>query len=235
MSVLIPRNTTVPTQQSQTFSTNADNQRSVEIKVYEGERPLVSQCQCLGTFTLTDIPPAPRGKPRIKVSFDVNTDGILVVSAVEEMGGKTHAITITNDRGRLSKDQIEKMVKEAEQFANEDRVNAERIEAHNALENYTFSLRATLGDPEVEAGVSLEDRQKIHAVVNTAAAWLDGNPGATKEEYDAKTKEIEQVAHPILSAFYMKRTMERPHEPSATAAAPGEEGGASAPPPNDVD
>ncbi|RNE98168.1 heat shock cognate 70 [Trypanosoma rangeli] len=236
MSVLIPRNTTVPTQQSQTFSTNADNQRSVEIKVYEGERPLVSQCQCLGTFTLSDIPPAPRGKPRIKVSFDVNTDGILVVSAVEELGGKTHAITITNDRGRLSKNQIEKMVKEAEQFANEDRLNAERIEAHNALENYTFSLRATLSDPEVEAGISSADRQQIQAAVNTAAAWLEENPEATKEEYDAKTKEIEQVVHPILSAFYMKRTMERPHEPSASAAAPGEEDGASAPPPpTDVD
>ncbi|RNF27368.1 70 kDa heat shock protein [Trypanosoma conorhini] len=236
MSVLIPRNTTVPAQKSQTFSTNADNQRSVEIKVYEGERPLVSQCQCLGTFTLSDIPPAPRGKPRIEVSFDVNTDGILVVSAVEEMGGKKHAITITNDKGRLSKDQIEKMVKEAEQFANEDRLNAERIEAHNAVENYTFSLRATLGEPEVEAGVSLEDRQKIQATVNAAAAWLEANPEATKEEYDAKTKEIEHVVHPILSAFYVKRTMERPHEPSATAEAPGEEGAADAPPqPNDVD
>ncbi|PWV20944.1 putative heat shock protein 70 (hsp70) [Trypanosoma cruzi] len=237
MSVLIARNSTVPIQKSQTFSTNADNQRNVEIKVYEGERPLVTQCQCLGTFTLTDIPPAPRGKPRITVTFDVNTDGILVVSAVEEMGGKTHAITITNDKGRLSKDQIEKMVHEAEQFANEDRLNAERIEARNAVENYTFSLRATLSEPDVEAGITLEDRQKIQAVVNAAAAWLDENPEATKEEYDAKNKEIEHVAHPILSAFYIKRTMERPHDPSTTGgAAPEGNGGADAPPqPTDVD
>ncbi|RNF21095.1 70 kDa heat shock protein [Trypanosoma cruzi] len=237
MSVLIPRNSTVPIQKSQTFSTNADNQRNVEIKVYEGERPLVTQCQCLGTFTLTDIPPAPRGKPRITVTFDVNTDGILVVSAVEEMGGKTHAITITNDKGRLSKDQIEKMVHEAEQFANEDRLNAERIETRNAVENYTFSLRATLSEPDVEAGITLEDRQKIQAVVNAAAAWLDENPEATKEEYDAKNKEIEHVAHPILSAFYIKRTMERPHDPSTTGgAAPEGNGGTDAPPqPTDVD
>ncbi|KEG08435.1 heat shock 70 kDa protein [Trypanosoma grayi] len=235
MSALIPRNSTVPIQKSQTFSTNADNQRSVEIKVYEGERPLVSQCQCLGTFTLTDIPPAPRGKPRITVTFDVNTDGILVVSAVEELAGKTQAITITNDKGRLSKEQIEKMVEEAERFAGEDRANAERIESRNAVENYTFSLRATLSEPDVESGVSAEDRQKIHAVVNAAAAWLDANPEATKEEYDAKNKEIEQVAHPILSAFYIKRTIERPHEPAPGAAEDGHADADAGPQPTDVD
>ncbi|ORC87554.1 heat shock 70 kDa protein [Trypanosoma theileri] len=236
MSVLIPRNSTVPIQKSQIFSTNADNQRNVEIKVYEGERPLVSQCQCLGTFTLTDIPPAPRGKPRITVSFDVNSDGILVVSAEEECGGKKQAITITNDTGRLSKEQIEKMVQEAERFATEDRANAERIEARNAVENYTFSLRATLSEPDVENGISAEDRQKILAAVNAAAAWLDENPEATKEEYDAQNKEIEKVAHPILSAYYVKRTMERPHEPnSAGAGQEGEQDPNAPPPPNDVD
>ncbi|KAH9598538.1 Heat shock protein 70 family [Trypanosoma melophagium] len=235
MSVLIPRNSTVPIQKSQIFSTNADNQRSVEIKVYEGERPLVSQCQCLGTFTLTDIPPAPRGKPRITVSFDVNSDGILIVTAEEECGGKKQAITITNDTGRLSKEQIEKMVEEAERFATEDRANAERIEARNAVENYTFSLRATLSEPDVESGVSAEDRQKIIAAVNAAAAWLDENQEATKEEYYEQSKEIEKVAHPILSAYYTKRAMERPHEPNPTAGGEGEQNPNAPPPPNDVD
>eukprot|EP00758_Cryptobia_borreli_P015717 Tbor_TRINITY_DN6046_c4_g4::TRINITY_DN6046_c4_g4_i1::g.10343::m.10343/K03283/HSPA1s; heat shock 70kDa protein 1/2/6/8 len=127
MSTLIPRNTTVPVQKSQTFSTNADNQRSVEIKVYEGERPLVAQCTCLGTFTLTDIPPAPRGKPRITVDFDINTDGILVVSASDDSSGAKKAITITNDKGRLSKQDIDNMIKEAEKYEEEDRKNAEII------------------------------------------------------------------------------------------------------------
>nr|CCD15027.1 unnamed protein product [Trypanosoma congolense IL3000] len=231
MSVLIPRNTTMPAQKSQTFSTNADNQRSVEIKVYEGERPLVSQCQCLGTFTLTDIPPAPRGKPRITVSFDVNTDGILVVSAVEESAGKTKAITISNDKGRLTREQIDKMVSEAEKFAQEDRANADKIESRNSVENYTFSLRSTLNDPDVQQGVSNEDRQKIQSVVNAVSAWLDENPDAEKEEYDAKYKEMEQVVHPILSAYYVKRTMSgQPPEAGDSEGAAG-----NAPEPDDVD
>ncbi|CBH12087.1 heat shock 70 kDa protein, putative [Trypanosoma brucei gambiense DAL972] len=230
MSVLIPRNTSVPAQKSQTFSTNADNQRSVEIKVYEGERPLVSQCQCLGTFTLTDIPPAPRGKPRITVSFDVNVDGILVVTAVEETAGKTQAITISNDKGRLSREQIDKMVAEAEKFAEEDRANAEKIEARNSVENYTFSLRSTLSDPDVQQNISQEDQQKIQTVVNAVVNWLDENRDATKEEYDAKNKEIEQVAHPILSAYYVKRAMEQ-----APPAPPSGEGEGNAPVPDDVD
>ena len=216
MSVLIPRNTTMPVQKSQTYSNNADNQRNVEIKIYEGERPLVSQCQCLGTFTLTDIPPMPRGKARINVTFDVNTDGILVVSAVEESGGRKEAITIKNDTGRLSKDQIEKMVQEAEKFAEEDKANSERVEARNTLENYTFSMRATLDDPDVQSGVSQEDRQKIQAAVSVASNWLETNQDASKEEYMEQTKAIENVAHPILSEFYKKRVMEAP--PSAGAA-----------------
>ncbi|CAJ1027127.1 Hsp70 protein/MreB/Mbl protein, putative [Leishmania lindenbergi] len=217
MSVLIPRNSTMPVQKSQTYSNNADNQRNVEIKVYEGERPLVSQCQCLGTFTLTDIPPMPRGKARISVTFDVNTDGILVVSAVEESGGRKEAITIKNDTGRLSKDQIERMVQEAEKFAEEDKANSERVEARNMLENYIFSMRATLDDSEVQSSVSQEDRQKIQGAVSVAANWLDCNPEAAKKEYMEQTKLIESVAHPILSEYYKKRAMEAPPSTGATA------------------
>lgn len=213
MSVLIPRNTPMPVKQSKTFSNNADNQRSVEIKVYEGERPLVSQCQCLGTFTLTDIPPMPRGKVRIAVSFDVNTDGILVVSAEEESGGKKHAITIQNDKGRLSKNDIEKMVKEAEKFAEDDRKNSERIEAKNTLENYIFSMRATLDDPEVKSGVTPEEHAQMQAAVRDASNWLDANDNAEADEFMGETKKIEAVAHPILAEYYKKRVMEAP--PSA--------------------
>ncbi|EPY38419.1 hypothetical protein AGDE_05510 [Angomonas deanei] len=230
MSVLIPRNSTMPVQKSQTFANNADNQTSVEIKVFQGERPLVSQCECLGTFTLTDIPPMPRGKVRITVSFDVNTDGILVVSAVEESKGKTSVITIQNDKGSLSKEQIEKMVQEAEKFAEEDKLNAERIEARNTLENYTFSMRATLDDPEVINGVSAQDRDTIQQAVSVASNWLDDNQDATKDEYMAQTKTIENVANPILSEFYKKRVLEAAQKP-----AEGGEEGAEAPAPEDVD
>nr|CAA49479.1 heat shock protein 70-related protein [Leishmania major] len=195
MSVLIPRNSTMPVQKTQTYSNNADNQRNVVIKVYEGERPLVSQCQCLGTFTLTDIPPMPRGKARINVTFDVNTDGILIVSAVEESGGRKEAITIQNDTGRLSKEQIESMVREAEKFAEEDRMNSERVEARNTLENYTFSMRATLDDPDVQNGITQGDRQQIQDAVNAASSWLEKNREATKEEYMEQTKLIEGIAH----------------------------------------
>lgn len=221
MSVLIPRNTTVPIQKSQTFSTNADNQRSVEIKVYEGERPLVSQCTCLGTFTLNDIPPAPRGGPRITVTFDINTDGILVVSATEETGGKKHAITITNDKGRLSKEQIERMLKEAEKFEEQDRKNAERIEERNVLENYCYSMRATTSDPAIVAGLGDMGCQNINQAVNVASSWLDDHQDAEADEYRAKVKEIEAVAHPLLSEFYKKRAMESAPAASADGAAEG--------------
>jgi heat shock protein 1/8 len=227
MSVLIPRNTTVPIQKSQTFSTNADNQKSVEIKVYEGERPLVAQCACLGTFTLTDIPPAARGAPRITVSFDINTDGILVVSAVEETGGKKHAITITNDKGRLSKEQIENMLKEAAKFEEEDRKNAERIEERNVLENYCFSMKSTLSDPAVVEGLAPADRDKIFAVVNASVAWLDANQHAEAADYKAKVKEVEHVAHPILAEYYKKRAMAAAPPPPAGGAAEGGAGASS--------
>ncbi|CAC9496666.1 heat shock protein 70-related protein [Leishmania infantum JPCM5] len=222
MSVLIPRNSTMPVQKTQTYSNNADNQRNVVIKVYEGERPLVSQCQCLGTFTLTDIPPMPRGKARINVTFDVNTDGILIVSAVEESGGRKEAITIQNDTGRLSKEQIESMVREAEKFAEEDRMNSERVEARNTLENYTFSMRATLDDPDVQNGITQGDRQKIQDAVSAASSWLERNREATKEEYMEQTKLIEGIAHPILSEFYKKRVMEAPPSAGSKDGAPSD-------------
>lgn len=236
MSVLIPRNSTMPANKSQTFSNNADNQRSVEIKVYEGERALVSQCQCLGTFTLTDIPPMPRGKARITVNFDINTDGILVVSAEEGTAGKKHAITIENDKGRLSKKDIEKMVKEAEKFAEEDRLNAERIEAHNTLENYIYSMRSTMDDPDAKNGISPEDMMAISKAVSLASVWLEENEGATAEEFMAETKKIEAVAHPILAEYYKKKVMEAPPScpPNAEGGEP-QEGDAGAPGAEEMD
>ena len=213
MSVLIPRNTTLPAQKSQTFSTNADNQRSVEVKVYEGERPLVAQCNCLGTFTINDIPAAPRGKARISVAFDINTDGILVVTGTEESGGSKQVITIANDKGRLTKADIEKMLEDAKKNEEEDRRNAELLEERNVLENYCFSLRGTMNDPEVSNAIEATNRTKILSLVNQALDWLDECTTTDKDEFRAKVKEIEATAHPIMSEYYKNHVIQPEQKP----------------------
>jgi heat shock protein 1/8 len=221
---------------SQTFSTNADNQSSVEIKVYEGERPLVAQCNCLGTFRLTDITPAARGVPRITVTYDIDANGILVVSAVDEKGGKKHAITIQNiqnEKGRLSKQQIDQMLKEAQQFEEEDRKHAETIEWRNTLENLIFSLRTTLQEPDIVSGVTELNRQNIGAACNSSQAWLDDNQNASPDDYKAKVKELEAVANPILTAFYSERALRSTQQPGAAAADGSGAAGAGAAPANE--
>jgi len=225
MTVLIPRNTTIPANKSQTFSTSADNQSSVEIKVYEGERPLVMQCNCLGTFKLTGIAPASRGVPRITVSYDIDANGILTVTASDDHGGKKEAITITNDKGRLSKEDIEEMLKEAQKFEEADRENARRIEARNTLENYIFSMKSTLDEKEIKDGIPADELAPIHAATNAAMAWLDENDGAEKDDFMAKVKEIEAVAHPVLSKFYGERAM-KPSENAQQQEGGAAEGGA---------
>ena len=239
MTVLIARNTTIPVNKSQTFSTSADSQTSVEIKVYEGERPLVAQCNCLGTFRLTDIQPAPRGVPRITVQYDIDANGILVVTASDEKGGKKTAITIQNEKGRLSKQQIDTMLKEAKEFEEEDRKRAETIEWRNTLENLIFSLRTTLSEADIVKGVSETERQAIGAACNHAQAWLDNNQHASPDEFKAEVKQLEGSSAPILTAFYSKRALETTAPPPGAAAggegeagsAGGATGGASAAPP----
>lgn len=212
MSKLIFRNTPLPTQESKIFSTNADDQTTVEIKVYEGERPLVSQCTCLGTFMLTNIPPAPRGKPRITVSFDVNTDGILIVSAVEDRNGTKQGITI-NSTSRLSKEHIDKMVNDAQLFQAEDRRNAERVEQRNVLENLTITMGSTVDSAEFKAELPLESRQRILDALTSATTWLDENQRASADAYRAKVKELEAVANPILSEYYVQRSLRQKPAP----------------------